>query len=460
MALSFKEDIKNLTETISKFEPKIDESIKVINDLETKIKTIRESSYKKLTDIVNNINNLFISKNQLFLEEYTYLLEATDEDISEVNQRLKALQSRVSKFIVDSHDIQKFIAENLNKNTYNNSLDMCEFKQRQKLFIAEANKIFSHSKFLISSKVEISINKAKEKIQHFQDFKKCLFNKIKLFRSSIINSIQTGISSFSLRVRRFTKFVKTGIKYYKTSSLKLRTSAPVSIVGFSICGLYIDENLKKNYMQNTSYPNDRSNSISIVNSNLNINNADSSQSNNQQSIHKQLNHSNTLSTNNTHNEGNNHISKSATKSKNPNIALNSPIGDHKVEIKIPFQFTISEIKTEDANTTEQLISENFYLREIINTIDPTLSFYLNKSINISPEKKYIVSITNLNNEVYLELWSGEVSKYFINLLSQNIKCNSSLIKFEFTPPDGIESDFDEFNSGIIADLIYSYKEEK
>lgn len=136
------------------------------------------------------------------------------------------------------------------------------------------------------------------------------------------------------------------------------------------------------------------------------------------------------------------------------------------EYTIPFKFTIKELKNDEISnpssiinvTNEELISENFLMREIKNSIDPTIVYYLNKSINISPDKTYIITISNLNKEVYLDLWTGEVSKYFINLMTQGIKCNSSHIKFEFTPPEGFESDFNEFNSGIISDLIYSYKE--
>jgi len=448
IAMSFKINIQNLVQTVSLFEPKIDSSIKVINDLENKLKSIRESSAKKLSGIVLNINKLFVEKNQNFLEEYKANLDQTDEDIFDVNHRLGTLQTRIVKFLDDVSEIKN----NFNNVYNNNPIETCLYKQKLKKFFEEAKKIFQESKYLIGSKVDISIQKANEKIEEFKEISQKLYKKIKVFRSSVINSIQTGISSFSLRVRRFTKFSKIGIKYYKTSSLKFRTNNPVSIVGFAICGLHIDENSRKQLNSNSQNNENRSYSVTI-NNNSNNNNNDYNDSKSQ------------------------NVPKSANKTKiNNSKSLefqqhNTPQTSTQ-EITVPFKFAIKELKNNDSENTpiintninnantanEELIQENFFLKEIKNPIDPIITYYLNKSINISPDKTYIVTITNLNKEVYLDLWTGEVSKYYINLMSQGIKCNSSHIKFEFNPPEGIESDFNEFNCGIIADLIYSYKE--
>lgn len=445
IAMNFRQNIQGLLDFTSKFEPKIEESIKTINDLENKIKSIRETSSKKLSDIISNISKLFVSKNQIFLDEYKNILDSTDEDISDVNVRLKTLQNRISKFLNEVSEIQT----NLSKKNAS-PFDTCFYKQSLIKFFAEAQKIFKDSKFLIESKVEITIKKANEQIEQFEEISQKFYKKIKVFRSSVINSIQTGISSFSLRVRRFSKFSKTGIKYYKTSSLKFRTNGPVSIVGFAICGLYVDEKARR--MINNLNANDiRSSSVSLPNSNMNSNASDKD---------KGLVRSATKA------------NKSLKNIEEPNSKQNGEI----IEYAVPFKFSIKESKAEEIknststsngfnslnsnnnNKIEELISENFILREIRNPIDPTIVYYLNKSINISPDKTYIITIENLNKEVYLDLWTGEVSKYFINLMTQGIKCNSSHIKFEFTPPEGFESDFNEFNSGIIADLIYSYKE--
>ena len=69
---------------------------------------------------------------------------------------------------------------------------------------------------------------------------------------------------------------------------------------------------------------------------------------------------------------------------------------------------------------------------------------LNKCVNIEPHKSYVISIINLDKDCYLDLWNGEVPKYFLSSMSQNLSENLNKIKFEFFPPEGLESDFDEF----------------
>lgn len=380
------------------FEPKIDESTKVIYDLESKINEIRDNSNKKLSNMIANINKSSNKKNEGFINDFKNIFEGTDDDISDVTHRLNTLQGRLSTLLSEIDDVR------LNFNNMDNPYEACEFKQKHCKAFIEASKLFNDSKYLIGSKTDNSIKAANERLQVFEEEAKKIFKKIQLDRSSVVNSIITGISSFSLRIRRFTKFSKTGINYFRTSSLNFSSNSPISIVGFSVCGLFSEENMK------------------------NILEA----KNNQSSM--EMNQKNFDS-----------------------LSIKGNKDSVKNEKTLPFKFTIKEIDNENGKHLE-LISENFVLREIKNPIDPTLIFYLNKSINIHPERTYIITVCNLSKEFYLDLWCGEVSKYFLKSMNQGIRCNTSGIKFEFNPPEGIESDFNEFNSGILSDLIFSHKE--
>jgi hypothetical protein len=396
---NFKKNLKNFGEMMGKFLPKIDESTKTITELELKIKDINDISTKKLDNLINNINKSSIKKNDGFMEEYKQAFEGIDDDVSDVHHRLSNLQGGLSALIGEIIEIRTNFMKK------ENGFEACEYKQMNARAFIEAQKIFKDTKYLIGSKVDNSIKAATQKLNIFEEEAKNIFKKIKVHRSSVINSIQTGISSFTLRIRRFTKFSKTGINFFKTSSLKFSSNSPISIVGFSVCGLFSEEYMKN--ILSSKEENEKKSALTMNNTAL----------------------------------------ESLTK-----IVMK---GNEKT---LPFKFTIKEISSEAKPLGQELISENFILKEIKNPIDPTLIYYLNKSINISPEKTYIVSIVNLSKDVYLDLWSGEVSKYFLNTMSQGLRCNSSGIKFEFNPPEGIESDFNEFNSGILSDFIFSHKE--
>jgi len=408
-SINFKKNAQKFAEMMTKFEPKIDESTKTISELENKINEIRDVSTKKLSNLVNNINKSSIKKNENFMEEYKLIFEGTDEDVSDVTHRLGNLQGKLTKLIAEINEVKgNFFKKE-------NGFEACAYKQSHARAFFEANKIFKDSKYLIGSKVENSIHAASEKIKTFEEEVQKILKKLKIHRASVVNSINTGISSFTLRIRRFTKFSKTGINYFKTSSLKFSANSPISIVGFSVCGLFSEENMK-----NILEAKEQNGKIS-----------DSMEMNRKAFDSLQI-------------KGNNNTMNSTS---------------NLIEKTLPFKFTIKEITTgKELSKCKELINENFVLKEIKNPIDPTLIYYLNKSINISPEKTYIVSIVNLSKDVYLDLWSGEVSKYFLNSMTQGLRCNSSAIKFEFNPPEGIESDFNEFNSGILSDFIFSHKE--
>jgi hypothetical protein len=418
-SINFKKNIKKFVETMTKFEPKIDESTKTLADLENRIKEIRFVSTKKLTDLVSNINKISTQKNDNFLKEYKLIFNGTDEDINDVTKRLISLKGTLINII---NEITEIRLNFLNKK---NNYEACAFKQLYAKTFIDSKKIIKDSKYLIVTKVENSIKAARDKINTFEEEVQKILKKIKVYRSSVINSINTGISSFTLRIRRFTKFSKKGINYFKTTSLKFNAKSPISIVGFSVCGLYSEQ-----YMKNILESKEENGKIS-----------DSLEMNRKNFDSLQI-------------KGNNNTNKNTNinnNSTNTNLTSN--------EKTIPFRFTIKEISNNnDISKFNELINEDFLLKEVKNPIDPTLIYYLNKSINISQDKNYMITILNLSNDVYLDLWSGNVPKYHINSMRQELKCNSSLIKFEFTPPEGIESDFNEFNSGILCDFIFSHKE--
>jgi hypothetical protein len=373
--------------------------------LEGKINEIRDVSSKKLNNLINNINKSTINKSEGFMKEFKLIFEGVDDDISDVNHRLNNLQGRLSALITRINEVRL----NFNKMEY--SYEACEYKQSHSNYFLEAKKIFKDSTYLIGSKTENSIVAASERLMILEEEVQKILKKIQLNKSSVINSIITGISSFTLRIRRFTKFAKNGINFFKTSSLNFSSNSPISIVGFSVCGLFSEENMK--------------NILEIKELNMK----------NKQSIE---------------------ADKKAYESSN--IKGSAKDIQTSYEKTITFRFTIKEFDKENDKKYQELISENFALKEIKNPIDPTLIFYLNKSININPERTYMISLCNLSKEFYLDLWCGQVSKFFLNNMRQGIRCNTSGIKFEFNPPMGIESDFNEFNSGILSDLIFSHKE--
>jgi hypothetical protein len=78
-------------------------------------------------------------------------------------------------------------------------------------------------------------------------------------------------------------------------------------------------------------------------------------------------------------------------------------------------------------------------------------------LNLKADSKYLITITNTDkNSMYLQIFGGTVPSVCIGELKQNIICNNSGINFLFNSAQGVESDFNEFNYGIIADIMYCY----
>ena len=86
--------------------------------------------------------------------------------------------------------------------------------------------------------------------------------------------------------------------------------------------------------------------------------------------------------------------------------------------------------------------------------EPCVIINFDKGIKIKKEKIYLIKVENLSEDNYTDLWTGSIGKVPRKNL-QIIKCHNSGITFLFQLAEGIETDFDEFEQGIIDGILYS-----
>ena len=61
---------------------------------------------------------------------------------------------------------------------------------------------------------------------------------------------------------------------------------------------------------------------------------------------------------------------------------------------------------------------------------------------------------NLSEDNYIDIWTGSVGQTNKKNM-QIIRCHNSGIQFLFKKAEGIQTDFDEFEQGIIEGILYS-----
>ena len=131
-----------------------------------------------------------------------------------------------------------------------------------------------------------------------------------------------------------------------------------------------------------------------------------------------------------------------------------PIKTYKVNLKL--------YEVDDANNfnkdSKEMFSIDVDIPTITNIIDPVYQFYLNNSYLIRKDKFYFIILNNLSNDTYINTWCGIIYKEKKQeaIKETNIvQGNNENIKFTFMHAFGVESDLNEYNGGIISDIIYS-----
>ena len=112
------------------------------------------------------------------------------------------------------------------------------------------------------------------------------------------------------------------------------------------------------------------------------------------------------------------------------------------------------IKIYEKDKKEPLIDEDKKLYEVININDPVVDIFFEKGIKMKREVRYIILIENLEKEKFCDIWVGNVLKKYFNVNKETIKCNSSGNIFNFYMSHEHNSDFNEFEQGLIEGILY------
>jgi hypothetical protein len=133
-------------------------------------------------------------------------------------------------------------------------------------------------------------------------------------------------------------------------------------------------------------------------------------------------------------------------------------------LTIEFEVKIYEINMDQVLAINNIIEKKANLLweskinvpTITNVVDPVFQFYLNRTIQVNRDKKYIMIMNNMEKNSYIDMWTGEIIPEKSDMIeSQTVTCNNSGVKFTFRKPNGIQCDFDEFSNGIVSDIIFS-----
>lgn len=101
------------------------------------------------------------------------------------------------------------------------------------------------------------------------------------------------------------------------------------------------------------------------------------------------------------------------------------------------------------------LNEVHHLSEVVSKNDPTILIHFNVGVVINPLINYTITVTNMDESHYIDIWNGGVSEKSFSSMNQEVLCNNTLKTFVFSEAKNIQIDFNEFNCGIIEGLIYS-----
>ena len=276
-------------------------------------------------------------------------------------------------------------------NNKKNNFLLCIYHKKKIDLLKEINNFINSSFNFINVRLTETNDKYEQNKEKIENSLNLINKEISKYQNSCISSIKTGRENRTIVLLRFNRYVHKEIKYFKNSLIAFASNDNIFLTGLVLCGLHIKR--KKN-------------------------------------INKDINNENI---------NNNEINSNETEDKSQ-------------EINIPIQITVSTmINKLEGN---QLLCQKYELSGVKSNNDPYIIVNFEKGVKVLKEKLYIIKIENLSENNYTDLWIGSIGKDNKKNI-QVITCHNSGIQFLFKKTEGIQTDFDEFEQGIISGVLYS-----
>ena len=395
----FVENLKEFIAYSSELNPILNNNINDIKTIYDNLKNQKNDTLQIHQNALKTINTNNEAQIDLLMKKCIEKFLGIDKEVNENYNIFNMLKEKTRRYL---EILKKINDEVNNENKFEYDFYLCEYHKEKSDSLRQIfNFINSAYNFLNIrlNNTNIKFNENKEKIENSLN----LVNKEVInYEKSSISSILTGRENRSIILRRFIHFSHNEIKYFKNTIIGIASNDNVFLSGLSLCGLFA----KKKKTQNNQNFN---NTISTINTNI----------------------------------------TNATNDTNNNEEIDNDVNKNK---KIDIQITISTMINQSEG--EKLFEEKCELGTAKGSEDAAVIINFEKGIKILKEKLYLIKIENLSENNYIDLWTGSVGK----LRKKNVqvmRCHNTGIQFLFKQLEGIQSDFDEFDQGIIEGVLYS-----
>lgn len=396
IAEEFKQYIEEMTKTIEEIKPFLEENLEDLKKINKKNSEKKEEIKKLPSSSIQNISKSNEEHIKIFSEQYSEKMNGLDKEFEEDFQRYNKIKEKCEVLI---NNLDKFLTVIENEDNSKSNEEICIFHKSKKKEIDDIIKFIEFSENFLSNKFEQFKKNYKESKENLEKDIQLVNNSLNEYENTCISSIDSGRASKSLLIRRFIHFVHDDIKYFKATSLLFKCSSPIFLSGLFLCGLFV------------------------------------------------------------------------TVKKDPNFFSQYFFSSKTVE-KLDLEINLYQVDSDLEPMIEKMkpiLTEKKELFGIRNKSDPSFMINFNKAVKLSNECFYLINIKNLSSEVYCELWVGSTKLSEENGSQrlrksrssteregiQELVCTSTNVTFTFKIAEGIQTDFDEFNSGIISGLFYT-----
>ena len=390
-----KEFIEQLDQSInlsSELAPVFNENIIDIKNIYQNMKKQKDDIEKIPQNVIKIIFNCNETQVNLMQEKIKNQMMGIDSEINDNFVNFNMVKEKSKKY----SELLEKILQDINNKTIENNFELCKYHKNKASLLNDITNYIKASLNFIKIRLKNSNDKYDENKQSIENSTNMMLKEISNYEKSCISSIITGRQSRSIILRRYIHFSHNEIKYFKSSIIGFASNNNVFLTGISLCGLYPRKNK----------------SIKSITLETPSDNAD--------------------------NQNNNIINQQTTDE-----------GNNKLDIQVSIYTMSNHIEG------EKLFSQKCELTAIKKIEEPAVIINFEKGVNIIKESLYLIKVENLSDNNYIDIIVGRVPELKRKNI-QVIRCHNSGIQFLFKQAEGITTDFDEFNQGIIDGVLYSY----
>jgi hypothetical protein len=241
MPILLRDKFDEIFSSFNKIKPELDENLEIMIKANQIYRKLRENSNKIVKDKISILSDTTKLRLDNLQKKFNEIFQGMDQEMLNLYTRLLTLQKKSQKYLTEIKNISsEFLDDNIWTKLSN--LDLIKLLEKRKInsqLYIELKNLKNDSENFMLFKIPKLKKEVNSKLEIWNKEVNFFMKNVLILENSIKSTISNGCKNNSIILKRFPKYSRKGMRFFKTSSIVIEVEREIYLSGLGLCGLYI-----------------------------------------------------------------------------------------------------------------------------------------------------------------------------------------------------------------------------